>query len=330
MSSNDVLCTVIYYPQVDLPPFFVSFNYGQDVLQFNCQNCFKTIPFCCDKQNLYPSLLMQYGCYNCACQIKPVASEACGVSFPCGSTCGGSYLTCCQGRTTNVPVHTPTPVTESWACSRALAFLEEPFNYILNGESIRIQCNPALRLQCCQGIMDATVNQVNCALYWGPNNFSGDCDQIMINYCNANPNQSICDCIIPRNNIVSPECNDVRCRDTNAMKTSFQLNNQCNGVHMTCTQYVTVDATARFNIIDNVILSQTCNVNYTTDEADTNAIVIGVAVGVGVIVVVILIIVGVIVGRKKPNQKKPKTSSEKKQIPNTSNIPVSKRKKSSI
>ena len=37
-----------------------------------------------------------------------------------------------------------------------------------------------------------------------------------------------------------PECMDKRCKDTNAMKTSAMLNNQCDGVKVTFLMYITI------------------------------------------------------------------------------------------
>ena len=62
----------------------------------------------------------------------------------------------------------------------------------------------------------------------------------MADFCAAQPTNPLCACIVPQNNIIFPECMDKRCKDTNAMKTSAMLNNQCDGVKVTFLMYITI------------------------------------------------------------------------------------------
>lgn len=119
-------------------------------------------------------------------------------------------------------------------CPEALALLDNPKqqNHVFNPNAIRAQCDPNTRLECCKG--NANLGAALCGPFFGPTNFIGNCDSIMQSFCTTNPADPLCGCL--KSDLPNPECIDVRCRNTNAMKLSNQLNNQCLGTFITCQQ----------------------------------------------------------------------------------------------
>ena len=204
----------------------------------------------------------------------------------------------CWGQNENPIVYSNFEVTQAMSCPDAAVFNANPANgRVINFNAVTIQCNPDSRLACCQG--NTLLGSDACGVWWGPTNNKGQCDQLMLNFCNANPTDPLCYCIKPVGNIPIPECNDTKCVHSNAMRLSNQINNTCQGIYLTCEQYVTIDPSARGNVINNVTIEQNCNVGtFQTNSSTYLGIIIGVCSAV-VIVLVIITAVIVVVFRKK-------------------------------
>lgn len=103
---------------------------------------------------------------------------------------------------------------------------------------------------------------------------------------------------------------------------------------MTCAQYVEVDSDARDNVVNNVTLSQTCNISQTSAAQD-NSLIIGISIGVGVVIIVVIVVAAVISGqikrtklekeRKERQLKQQATNPQKESTPNTPKTQPSKK-----
>lgn len=187
-------------------------------------------------------------------------------------------------------------------------------------KQITVQCTAATRLRCCQG--DITLGETLCGAFFGPNNTVGNCDPIMLAFCDANPTDPLCNCITPTKSsgaIPQPECFDIRCHDTNAMKLASQLNNQCNSTFIQCNQFFNIAPDARNNLVQGNTIAQTCNANIdksgniTPTGASNSSLGVGAIVGISVVLVVVIIIV-IVVAVVVTNQQKKKALAKKKNL----------------
>lgn len=318
---TEIFVTVTYKPRFQLGPTEIAYPFGDTVRIVDCvEACPPQIsdPSTCCGSNSPGTDLQNDICWTCSCQNKSVSQ--CGL-FACGESCTNTLfppgcgppatIGCCPcvGRMNNQPVFGDV-VSVTVTCPEALALMHDGITPVLNGPAILNQCNPEGRIQCCKG--DPTLGEGNCGNLWGPNNITGDCDQIMLDYCTANQGDSLCTCITPVGNIPVPECQDSRCKSANTMKLSKQLKNKCNGVQMTCIQFFDVDPGARNNVVNNVHLQQTCNVCANLDgtitegqckaaetASTTYIIIFAVIIVALVIAIVIGVTVKVVMNKKK-------------------------------
>lgn len=208
----------------------------------------------------------------------------------------------CSGRTDNATVFEVQPKVEMLPCDQAVPMANNLSLQVLNRQAIKTQCNTTTRLQCCQG--STSVNEGVCGPFWGPTN-QGSCDQIMTDFCVANPGSKLCACLI--NALPTPECSAKDCRLTNAMKLSNQIKNQCLGASLTCIQFFNLSPNAKDNVVDRVSLNQTCNLSTNGAIAGTPTSDSGIATTIGLVVgVVAVVIVAITIGLVYGLKKKPK------------------------
>jgi hypothetical protein len=204
------------------------------------------------------------------------------------------------------------------SCGQALALVADPNQRIHNIPQINAICDTQKRLLCCQGDT-TTVSQSVCQSYWGPGN-AGKCDSIISSYCAVNPADPACDCLT--SNIPVPQCNDVRCANTTALRLS-SMQAPCQGLTINCTQIVELGPGAQNNIVSNVLQQLNCG-------TDPNGTIIGnptSTIGTGVIIGIIIvadflicgaIIIGIMLWKKKekvPIYKKPTPTPRKNTSP---------------
>lgn len=259
---------------------------------FNCSECCQSAScVCCGDLDGGRG----NGCKKCSCQSKIPSSvnECFGGSGCCyfkGSACVGGCSTSCGGScSVNATIFDTSQIlTVNVSCSTAQSYIADPtlVGNVLNASQVQTQCSTVSQQQCCKG--DTTLGPGLCGPFWGPNNYSGACDTIMTNYCNILPADSLCACLT--SGLPSPECTDSTCHDTNAMKLSNMLNNQCQGNYMTCQQYINLlnsNQEAINNFIQNNTFSQTCTQNAPTSTSSSTLqwvlIAVGVVLGIGLI-----------------------------------------------
>lgn len=156
--SDTLFCSVSYYKHQALCPTCVTVNRGSALISFDCLTCAGFV--CC---GLDPDPVKAEACYKCSCQgIGTFETQCIYNSTICNGNCDPSkYI--------NIPAPEANLTVETMSCPTALAFLQTPYNYVQNPESVVLQCNPVTRLQCCQGNVGTNskdINQINCGPLW--------------------------------------------------------------------------------------------------------------------------------------------------------------------
>lgn len=177
------------------------------------------------------------------------------------------------------------------------------------------------------------MGETLCGTFWGPNNRAGACDGIMVDFCNANPTDPLCNCItVGSNAIPQPECFDVRCTTTNAMRLSTQLNNDCNSTFIQCNQFFNLSPEAKNNLVNGNTIAQNCNANInssgdiTATGAANSTLGIGAIIGIVIAIVVVLIIVITVPVVLSQQKKKREEAKKKKAQQNGSSLSSSSTK----
>jgi hypothetical protein len=305
--------TAQFFTSVDYSPIYVLGSNEISVLdssgnnvQFDCNQCTSSV--CCSAM----TGTFNNNCFSCACQNKGVTK--CNTASICNGICNTTTGCSCAGRDANSTIYLGRRVIDNVNCTQALQLVADPSQRIYNIPQINAACDAQKRLLCCKG--DPSLTQTECGSYWGPTN-GGACDDIMTNYCQVNPGDDLCDCLTSP--IPVPQCNDVRCANTTAMRLSKMMQ-PCNGLTINCTQIFELGPGAQNNIVSNVLQQLNCNTtsNGQIIGQSTSPIGAGVIIGIIVVVDIILcaIIIVIILFYKKPtkpfNFAKPKVTIKKR------------------
>jgi hypothetical protein len=294
-SSQSVIVNVVESVKINLSGSEIVYN----GTVFDCNQC--TNSSCCGGPGCQPYCQQ---CYICACQNK--GTTMCDLAVPCGQFCNSTLTSSdacpCNGLTTNQNIYGPIQTSQK-TIQQAQAELNNNNSVIYNQSAITAQLDPTTILACCQA--NPNFNSNICGDYWGPLN-GGACDSVMTNYCNSNASDPRCRCLTSP--IPDPECNDFLCRTQNTMKLSWMIQNaaNCEGVQITCNQYIALNNQEQQNVINNLIIRQMCNTTPVIENSSNITIAIAVVVGV---IVVLIIIIAAVFGRPK---KKPQTKSVSK------------------
>lgn len=323
------LIEVLYEPIVALPSTWVSRMVPSseggigEVVMFNCAFC--TNPFCCESESPIANAAPAF-CYNCACQNK--GAIKCNLDPGlCNPICNIFVGCTCQGHDTNPIKYSPL-TTITTTCAIAFSLITDPNQRVHNIRQIFTGCDGTRKLLCCMGNKEQ-ISPTDCGKFWGPNNTNGACDQVMVNYCNLNPADPLCNCLT--STIPFPQCNDKRCANTDAMKKSSMFT-ECNDITINCQQIVEIGIDTANNIVDNVLQQLNCNLT-TTVGPDPATVVTGAVtspVGAGAVVgiIVAVVIMGyllavAIIFTYQPSRRKPmirrKTTNVQKQRSNIVN-----------
>ena len=311
---SDVQITFTAQPRITLGPNQIEFNGAV----FDCNTCTAGGLTCCG--TLVDN---KEQCFKCSCQDKGI--NRCKRDAACNGICDLAFATgglgcSCSGKTSNQFVF-GAATTIVQPCSQAIAILSDPQQQFkvspATAKQITVQCLPATRLRCCQG--DITLGETACGKFWGPNNTEGACDTIMLDFCNSNPKDPLCNCItVSSGGIPNPECFDIRCTTTNAMRLARQINNDCNSTFIQCNQFFNLSPEAKNNLVTGNTIAQTCNANLnssgeiTPTGASNSTLGVGAIVGIsiGIVVFVLALGLGLGLGLKKLNKKKVRKVSE--------------------
>jgi hypothetical protein len=137
--------------------------------------------------------------------------------------------------------------------------------------------DPDLRkLNCCRGIEDGALDETSCGRYWGPA-LSGDCDNILINYCvgEAGELDPRCACLkyddgakLPVG--YNPLCHDSDCVTRGYKTKSLDDNTEtCPDTIYNCNQTLKLGDDAQRNLLKNVTMSSECGGGDKTEVANS-------------------------------------------------------------
>lgn len=121
------------------------------------------------------------------------------------------------------------------------------------------------KLLCCRG--DSSVSSAECQRYWGPTSGTGDCDQLMSNWCSQNPWEPSCACLLSKTKDAAP-CVDPACINSAAYQNSNQkriLSQRCPD-KIVCQQQIVLGNGA----VDNVIKANMYQICGNVDPASAN------------------------------------------------------------
>lgn len=155
------------------------------------------------------------------------------------------------------------PIWNAWqtqvlTCAQAGAVISSPTNQVdaSSVNSYNQLCQvPNGVLACCQGSVNAGV----CSNYWGPTDYAGNCDATMSAFCSQNPKDPTCACISSMFPVA--QCQDTRCSNTSAYRSSGMKNSSCTGAYLTCIQYDTIISSGEASYINSTYLAQNCTQN---------------------------------------------------------------------
>lgn len=264
----------------------------------------------------------------------------------CGHVYGGYTMKCnmndkdCPGIGAGLPgydgpAYDYYTTTISVDCATALRMLKRPQEFgpvdDVEQERINMLCNGVTRERCCLGTAKAPDAVLTggtqytaadmCGEYWGPTNIFGSCNSVVLSYCKSPEGSKSPECACITSPFPIPECQDVRCANTNAARLSNMFL-PCTEQSIRCEQWIQFDETARDNVVDGQV-EQDCTIEAINverpregdtplDESAVSTVQIVIVVVIFIVIIVTAIVVSVILYNSFSRNKRDLVRSERK------------------